>query len=275
MKLFLSVLLSTCAFVMAEPVCPGSPSATCYEDVPAANPDGGKKLFVNSNAGGVNNENGGGLSGKKCEELNPNCDVCAPGFKNCEICSDFSSEGGFAFENVGGVCGVKIDFEELSGTIARVPQGYRDMTWTNLSFINGPWYKARKAGYENTGYYQMALNTGSVYQGWKNGGGVIGSFSAASGFTFSLKSMKITSAWQKNVVVTIEGFDEDLNLRGEATLVTGELSDIIDFQFDSTFESIWKVSIQSSGGTYDPATNNPPCSYLDCSHVVVDDIVIV
>ncbi|GFH61728.1 predicted protein [Chaetoceros tenuissimus] len=57
--------------------------------------------------GRINNQGGGGIAEKICNQLFQNCDdTCLPGFKGCEVCV-----GGF--ENVDGECLLFLQFDEL------------------------------------------------------------------------------------------------------------------------------------------------------------------
>lgn len=129
--LILVLLLSTLTTSSAKQCSMTFSASDCEELVPVSNPDKGKSWVV-GNAGGVNNNDGGGLSGAKCSALNPHCKLCTNGFKSCDVCADDSAIGGYVWENIGGRCGLIMTFDDLYsgpyGNILRVPNGYKGLT---------------------------------------------------------------------------------------------------------------------------------------------------
>lgn len=225
----------------AELCSDGSEATACAEMDPASNPDAGKDLWVISNAGGENNAGGGGLSGKKCEGLHPNCAECVSGFKSCDTCVDLSSEGGFAFEDNNGVCGILITFEELyTSRYASVPNGYKGMNWDQFGLVNKTWYATR---FPNSGY--VLHSSEGNFVGY-NLHGHTASFSAPPTFTFSLKSMKLASAWANDNVVTVKGFDEAGNEVADASTTLALTTETYEMVFDEAFEDVFKVTIRGS-----------------------------
>jgi hypothetical protein len=177
------------------------------------------------------------LSGEKCRELHPNCGTCTPDFKSCEVCADYSDQGGFEFFNVDGVCVLPINFDDLRG--GGVPDGYRGLNYENVFLIDATTYPIRHSGYVNgnTSPPKIAYNAA----------GDPASLLAPDGETFSVRSLQATPAWNNDLQVVFEGYNGGVRVASYYIVLQGPtVPELIDLD---GFENLTELYIVTSGGT--------------------------
>lgn len=186
----------------------------------------------------MNNAGGGGLSGKKCAELHPHYETCTPGFKSCEICHDYSEEGGLKYEAVDGICAVIIDFDDLCDHCS-IPDGYRAVNWDNMSVLNA-------VNFPPSGYvYGMTSEPNVAFGPYANPASVL-----AIEETFSVLSLQVTAAWNIGLNVLFQGFADGEEV-ASYELTSGDPADgptFIDLNSEG-FKSLTELKITSYGGT--------------------------
>ena len=186
--------------------------------------------------GGTNNTGGGGLSGAKCGQLFPNCDICSPGFKSCEECT------GDLFED-DGICKLNMDFDHFktndnSGVASRSGVDYA-FDWTGqwavanvpvwVDFLNGA------APFINTDLWEQSVISGpkvmftprdGTYNGFPIG------FSSDE-YTFSVYSLYVTSVYREENVITFVGYRSG-QIVTEMSVTPGASTMYVDFSDEFT-----------------------------------------
>ena len=152
-----------------------------------------------------------------------------------------------------------------------VPNTYCGLVWTDFDYVDKRYYADF---YPDSGYVQIdTIGTiVGLVPNYKTGR----LHAAVAGATFSLESMKLTPAWNKQLDVSIKGYNASgqevasMDIQLESPSVTRPVT------FDSSFKNIVEVSITGSRGFFDDSlvTTNNGCRYQYCTQVVVDDIVI-
>ncbi|MFO1160937.1 MAG: hypothetical protein U1E60_19005 [Reyranellaceae bacterium] len=129
-----------------------------------------------------------------------------------------------------------IDFNDRpQSSLAPVPSGYGGLNWSNVS-TNGPQYSS----YPNTGYANDGLGTAVAYNGSGNEGTI-----TTAGADFSLKSAYMAAAWNDNLQVTVQGWDDGV-LKVTQIFALGVNRTLVNFV---GFDSIDKVTFVGTGGT--------------------------
>jgi hypothetical protein len=241
------VLLSTLTTSSAKD-CPFSPSAFDCEERNVSNPDNGKSWIV-GNAGGVNNKDGGGLSGAKCSALHPQCALCTYGFKSCDVCADVSAIGGYAWDNILGRCGLAMTFDDIftgaTPDYFKVPNGYRGLNFTNLFGYDPIAYSEFYSLPGVPGYEQGTISPSYIAF---NGRGKPAAIFSPVGQEISLIAMWVTPAFQNDLNLLIERFDaSDAKVAPDFTAILASPLTPMQITFDGTYAA--KIVISTSGGT--------------------------
>jgi hypothetical protein len=164
---------------------------------------------------------------------------------------------------------VLIDFEGIApqNNDAQIPDGYAGLDWSDGFWAYDDGAAPAGSGYANV----IASGEAGGYNFEAN------DVSFTSDTDFDLLSVFLAAAWNTELNVTIEAWDDGLQV-GEATLTFDFLQIAVDFQagtapfadvafFSGTFDSIDEVRIASSGGV-DAVPGG------EGSHVAMDDLLI-
>ncbi|CAF3695510.1 unnamed protein product [Rotaria sp. Silwood1] len=103
-------------------------------------------------------------------------------------------------------CTTRVTFDDIPGqssTSGVVPNGYKNLNWTNVLYLNSSTMP--------TSGYQTAVNSPS-FVGY-NPGGTIVQITTANGTKFAFNSVIVSSAWRDNLVWSIYGYRSGTNLK--------------------------------------------------------------
>jgi hypothetical protein len=90
--------------------------------------------------------------------------------------------------------GASVTFDDLSGSMANIPNGYAGLNWSNFCSLDGTSMSS------TSGYHNGIISPNNVAF---NGGGTPAEF---SGTSFDLGGMYMTAAWSAGLNVDIEGY---------------------------------------------------------------------
>ncbi|CAF4955555.1 unnamed protein product, partial [Rotaria sp. Silwood1] len=103
-------------------------------------------------------------------------------------------------------CTTRVTFDDIPGqssTSGVVPNGYKNLNWTNVLYLNSSTMP--------TSGYQTAVNS-PPFVGY-NPGGTIVQITTANGTKFAFNSVIVSSAWRDNLVWSIYGYRSGTNLK--------------------------------------------------------------
>ncbi|CAF4310570.1 unnamed protein product, partial [Rotaria magnacalcarata] len=101
-------------------------------------------------------------------------------------------------------CTTRVTFDDIPGQLATtgvVPNGYHNLNWANVWYVN--------ASTEPTSGYQYDV-TSPPFVGTNPGGATV-EITSANGTSFAFDSMVVTSAWRDNLYWVIYGYRNGVN----------------------------------------------------------------
>lgn len=204
---------------------------------------------------------------ESCESLHPHCAQCDG--QRCVYCSG-------SYLLIGGKCIEPVHFDDLdageSGEImSKVPDGYRNLNYENLYYMNPDNYihEPRLSGY----VYGVVSGKNVAYN--KDGEELF--IRASEGETFSVCALKLTPAWRKNLVVWIGGYKGGEYAVGK-NYTLGELHTTKSIELEG-YTGLSDFMICTWGGESCGEFCNVTYSSAAFAggkgtHVVIDDIII-
>lgn len=167
-----------------------------------------------ASVGKVNNQGGGGVTGKKCYQLVHNCDTCLPGFKACEVCDE-------GVENVDGKCLLSLQFDEFECDPQPrdgwpLPSNYLGFNFGEDVLVMKKWVDEDEDYYGQTGFTLGVVSEPNTIFG--NNDSPIEMRLANVGSTFSVHSLRVTPAFKNNMTIKFKGFVGEMQI-GEQTVV--------------------------------------------------------
>ncbi|CAF2932380.1 unnamed protein product [Rotaria sp. Silwood2] len=102
-------------------------------------------------------------------------------------------------------CTTRVTFDDIPGqasTSGVVPNGYKNLNWTNVSYLN-------TSTMPTSGYQTVA--TSLPFIGYNPGGATV-AITTANGTRFAFNSVVVSSAWRDNLIWFIYGFRAGTNL---------------------------------------------------------------
>jgi Ca2+-binding RTX toxin-like protein len=146
-----------------------------------------------------------------------------------------------------------ISFDDLGFTFdAPIPDGYGGFNWPNVYAFDPDTFFA-ESGYNNVGQGSIV-----AFDAFGIGGTV-----TTTGADFTLKSAYMAAAWNDDLEVTVQGWDDDVLVVSQP-ITLGVDRTLVNFV---GFDSIDKVTFDGSGGTYHGFVGSG-------DHVALDDLTI-
>ncbi|CAF3994265.1 unnamed protein product [Rotaria sordida] len=136
-------------------------------------------------------------------------------------------------------CTTRVTFDDISGqssTSGIVPNGYKNLNWTNVMYLN--------ASTMPTSGYQT-ITTSPPFVGYNPGGATV-MITTANGTKFAFNSVVVSSAWRDNLAWSIYGFRAGTNVVAGSFTMSVLNKTIISCGACSNWDTIY---FTSSGGT--------------------------
>ncbi|MEM7726935.1 MAG: PEP-CTERM sorting domain-containing protein [Cyanobacteria bacterium P01_A01_bin.45] len=128
---------------------------------------------------------------------------------------------------------VVLTFDDIESveTYGRVPEEYGGLNWYNFGYVN-------KSFHPNSGYDLGAVSGNYTAFNWK------ADTAEVSGDVFNFDGVSLTSAWNNNLNVLVEGFANDVVKYSQTVVINPNVSS----RFDFNYQEINRLVFKSNGG---------------------------
>lgn len=133
----------------------------------------------------------------------------------------------------------RVTFDDIAGassTSGVIPNGYQNLNWTNLSYLN--------VSTQPTSGYQYVMNS-PPYVAYNPGGATV-RIQTANGTSFSFDSVLVTSAWRDSLIWSIYGYSNGVYTVGGSFPMQVVNQTIISCDVCTGLDTIYMTG---SGGT--------------------------